>query len=164
MTIDGTRGASRLGAAGVLAFTMVASGCASSYTLRTTRPDIVLQWPFQPSPAKVTYVRSLNGLSRRRSTGAVLKAAVFGTEKEDRDAFVLPVAAAAGRDGRIAVADMGRRCVHLYLPAQERYLQLFGPDQDRMAAPVAVIFDDGLGLYVSDSTGKVLAYDPDGAL
>jgi len=86
------------------------------------QPDVGLQWPYQPNKAKLTYVRSLSGLAPTTDTGSVLKAIVFGSDPEDRNAFILPVAVATGHDGRIAVADMGRRCVHLYMPAQQRYL------------------------------------------
>ncbi len=147
-----------------IAVTLLAAACASSWTLRTSTPQIALQWPYQPNAAKLTFVRSLSGLERRRSAGAALKSAVIGQETAARHSFVLPVAVATGGDGRIAVADLGRSSVHLFLPAQERYLELRGPDADRIVSPVAVIFDDALGLYVSDSTGKVLAFGPDGAL
>ena len=58
----------------------------------------------------------------------------------------------------------GGRCVHLYLPAQQRYLRLTGSDQTRIASPVSVVFDEDLRLYVSDSAGQVLAFGADGTL
>ena len=146
------------------ALACLASGCATRWTLRTTQPASALQWPYQPNRAKATYVQSLTGLVPNRDTGWVLRALVFGSEAEDRNAFVLPVAVATGNDGRIAVADMGRRCVHLYVPAQQRYLQLTGSEQEKIASPVGAIFDDGLRLYVTDSAGKLFAFGPDGTL
>jgi DNA-binding beta-propeller fold protein YncE len=140
------------------------SACTAKWMLRTAQPDIALQWPYQPTRAKVTYVQSLTGLARNRDSGSVLRAVVFGSEREDRNAFVLPVAVATGHDGRIAVADMGRRCVHLYVPAEQRYTRLFGSEQEKISSPVGVIFDDDLRLYVTDSVGKVFAFGPDGAL
>jgi DNA-binding beta-propeller fold protein YncE len=59
---------------------------------------------------------------------------------------------------------MGRRSVHLYLPGQERYLELTGPERDRIVSPVGLAFDEGLDVFVSDSSGKVLAFGPDGEL
>jgi DNA-binding beta-propeller fold protein YncE len=73
------------------------------------------------------------------------------------------VAVATAHDGRIAVADMGRRCVHLYIPGQQLYLQLSGSEGNKIASPVGVVFNDELRLYVSDSAGQVFAFGPDGA-
>ena len=146
----------------LIALACCATGCASRWALRTAQPATTLQWPYQPAKAKLTYVQSLTGFTPDNDSGSVLKAVVFGTESEDRNAFVLPVAVATGSDGRIAVADMGRRCVHLYIPAQRRYLQLAGAEHDKLTSPVGVIFDDDSRLYVSDSAGKVFAFAPDG--
>jgi len=128
------------------------------------QPAIALQWPYQPNRAKVAYVQSLTGLVESATSGSVLRSIVFGSESEDRNAFVLPVAVATGSDGRIAVADMGRRCVHLYVPGEQRYAQLVGSERERVTSPVGVIFDEALRLYLSDSAGKVFVFDPDGAL
>jgi DNA-binding beta-propeller fold protein YncE len=154
----------RRGAALLCALLFLASGCAAKWALRTARPATELQWPYQPNAAKVTYVESLTGLARHRDSGSVLMSIVFGTETENRDTFVLPVAVATGADGRIAVADMGRRCVHLLVPVQQRYLQLTGSDRERITSPVGVVFDEDLRLYVADSAGRVFAFGPDGAL
>ena len=146
---------------GVLA---VAPACAAKWTLRAVQPAIALQWPYQPSRAKLTYVRSLTGLVRDRDSLSVLRAIAVGSESEDRNAFVLPVAVATGSDGRIAVADMGRGCVHLYIPGQQRYLQLYGSERERIRSPVGLIFDEESRLYLSDSSGTVFAFGPDGTL
>ncbi len=148
-----------LGCVGVL----LAAGCATTWSLRTARPDIALQWPYQPNKAKVTYLQSLTGLAPDTNSGSVLKAIVFGSESEDRNAFVLPSAVATAHDGRIAVADMGRRSVHLYIPGQQRYLQLTGSEDNKIISPVGVVFNEALQLYVSDSAGQVFAFGPDGA-
>jgi len=141
----------------------VLAGCASRWVLRTAQPTVPLQWPYQPSRAKVTYVQSLTGFAATTSTATIVRSIVFGSEDEDRNAFVLPVAVASGRDGRIAVADMARQCVYLYLPSTQHYAQLSGSEHDKIASPVAVIFDDDLRLYLSDSTGKVFIFGADGA-
>ena len=142
----------------------LAAGCASKWTVRTTQPAIGLQWPYQPNTAKLTYVQSLTGFTPEQTSGTRLRTFVIGADETDRTSFILPVAVATGQDGRIAVADMGRRCVHLYVPAQQRYLQLDGSEQERIASPVGVVFDDQLRLYVTDSMGKVFAFGADGAL
>lgn len=145
------------------ALVLLSTACGESkWALRTAQPDIVLQWPYQPNAAKVTYVRSLTGLALHRGTASKVKAFLVGAETGDRDAFVLPVAVATGSDGRIAVADMGRKCVHLYIPAQQLYLRLDGSKQEKISSPVGVIFDDDLGLYLSDSSGRVFAFGRNG--
>lgn len=151
-------------AALLLVLVLFTPACASRWTLKATQPDIALQWPYQPNPAKLTYLHSLTGLGRKTDTGSVMRAIVFGDEDEERNAFVLPVAVATGKDGRIAVADLGRRCVHLYLPAQQRYLRLNGSEREALASPVGVVFDDELRLYVADSAGRLFAFGDDGAL
>lgn len=138
------------------------SACTTTWSLRTTQPTVALRWPPEPARAKVTYEQSFNGLAPGADSASMLRKIIFG-ENDDRYAFVLPVAVATGHDGRIAVADLGSRCVHLYLPAAHRYLRLTGSDQEKLQSPVGVIFDDESRLYVADSSGKVLAFDRDGA-
>jgi DNA-binding beta-propeller fold protein YncE len=161
--IDRERGNRRL-AALLCALTVCAPGCATQWSLRTARPALGLQWPYHPNQAKVIYDESVSGLVRSQDTGWIVRSIVFGSETEDRNAFVLPVAVATAGDGRIAVADMGRRCVHLFLPGPQRYLQLTGSEREKITSPVGVIFDDALRLYVADSAGKVFAFGPDGTL
>ncbi len=138
-----------------------AVGCATSWTPKTARPQAVMQWPYLPGAAKVIYDHALTGLARDASVGTVLESVVFG-KMENRDSFVLPVAVATAGDGRIAVADMGRGCVHLYIPSAARYVCLSGSEREPLAAPVGVIFDEDSRLYVTDSAGRVFAFDAEG--
>ncbi len=147
----------------LLALAAATSGCVSTWSVRTARPDIALQWPYQPNRAKLTYVQSLTGFTPDTDSRTLLRAFVFGREKEERNAFVLPVAVATGTDGRIAVADLGRKCVHLYVPEQQRYLRLQGSDKEPLVSPVGVIFGEDSRLWVSDSAGKVFVFGADGA-
>lgn len=156
----GRGGAWGLGA--LLALAASTAACATHWTLRAQEPSIPLQWPYQPARPKVTYERSLSGFGQQRGASGAMHAFVYGRDKEDLNAFVLPVAVAAGADGRIAVADMGRHCVHLYVPATQTYLRLHGPEGAPIASPVGVAFDPDGNLYVSDSTGRVLAFGPGG--
>jgi DNA-binding beta-propeller fold protein YncE len=151
-------------AGSILLLALAASGCASTWTVRSTPSPIALQWPFQPAKAKLSFVESLYGFSERKGSGEAFKAFVYGSDRGDRNAFILPVAVARGSDGRLAVADLGRRCVHLYVPATKRYLRITGGKKDPIVSPVAVIFDESLRLYVSDSSGRVFGFDPDGGL
>lgn len=138
-----------------------AAGCQATWTPTTAAPKTLLQWPFAPTAAKVKYGWSLTGITRDTSVGTVLESVVFGTGGS-KGAFVQPVAVTTGGDGRIAVADTGCRCVHLYLPSTAKALRLSGTDRERMVSPVAVAFDDADRLYVSDSAGAVYAFDAEG--
>lgn len=146
----------------VLGALVLLCACTSSWKVRTADAPFPLQWPYHPAPAKLTYVRALTGFSRTASVGTTLAAVAYGKGPTDADALVIPVAVATARDGRIAVADLGRAAVHLFLPAQSRYLRLTGTRKEPMRTPVAVTFDDELRLWVSDSSGGVYAFGPDG--
>jgi DNA-binding beta-propeller fold protein YncE len=162
----GTRHLTRSGAlyAGVLYALALATGCASSWTLRHAAPAAPLQWPFAPASARIVYQGAVSGLERGTDTASVLRWIVFGSDSEDLHSFVLPVDVAVGSDGRMAVADTGRRCVHLYVPATQSYQQLTGDGADRLVSPVALAFGAELRLYVADSAGKVYVFGADGSL
>jgi len=163
MTTARTNGPMRRRAASLVALLALLPGCSSTWKLRTVPAPLALQWPYPPNLAKLTYVRALLGLARTPNAGSALSAVVYGSEKADANAFVLPVAVATASDGRLAVADLGRACVHLFLPAESRYLRLSGPKEEPMRTPVAVAFDDAKRLFVSDSSGRVYAFGPDGS-
>jgi DNA-binding beta-propeller fold protein YncE len=158
----GGKGGGRRRTAVLLGLVSLLSGCVSRWTLRTEQPALALQWPYQPMKAKLTYLRSLTGFAKQQGAASTFKAFVYGGESEDRNAFVLPVAVATGADGRIAVADMGRRCVHLYVPGEQTYVRIDGSKGEKIRSPVAVVFDDELRLYLSDSAGKVFAFGRQG--
>lgn len=136
--------------------------CAARWTPRTARSDIALQWPYQPNPAKLTHLQSIAGFARGRDVGSVLRTVVIGGRDTD-DSFLLPAAVAVGADGRLAVADTGRRAVHLYVPGAQRYERISGSAGETMVSPVGVVFDDRLRLYISDSAGAVFVFGVDGA-
>ena len=141
---------------------LMLSACTTTWSLRTSQPAVTLRWPPEPARAKVTYEESFNGLAPGSDSASLLRKIIVG-EDDARSAFILPVAVAVAHDGRIAVADLGSRCVHLYLPAARRYLRLTGLDQEKLQSPVGLIFDDEARLYVADSSGRVFAFDGDGA-
>jgi sugar lactone lactonase YvrE len=146
------------------ALALAVPACASKWAVRTAPSPVALQWPYQPSKAKLTFVESWTGFSQQKGSRAAIKSFVYGREHGERNAFVLPVAVAKGADGRIAVADLGRRCVHLYIPREQRYVRLTGGKSDKLVSPVAVIFDEDSRLYVSDSAGKIFGFGSDGEL
>ncbi len=161
-----------LALAGAGALLALLAGCGSAgFAPRVEPSQVTLQWPFPPNPAKITYLRSLTGFTPRASAGRALRALVVGKESADLHAFVLPVAVAVAPDGRIAVADMGRRCVHLYLPEgaksgveSGKYLQLTGSVEDPIVSPIGLAFDDRSQLYLTDSSGKVFGFGAQGEL
>lgn len=147
----------------VVALLVLCDACAAKYSMSTVQSPVALQWPYAPEKAKVTYVQALHGFAHGGGAGSAFRA-IAGNSEKDNDTFLLPVAVAVGVDGRIAVADMGRRCVHLYVRAENRYLRLYGSGKEKIASPVSVVFDDELRLYLSDSTGKVFVFSRDGGL
>jgi DNA-binding beta-propeller fold protein YncE len=146
-----------------LTVALASLSCASRWALHTVPSPVALQWPYQPAKAKLTFVESLAGFSEQKGSKAAFQTFVYGRDRGERNGLVLPVAVTTGRDGRIAVADMGRGCVHLFIPGEKRYLRLTGETNAKIISPVAVVFDDQLQLYVSDSAGRVLGFGPDGA-
>src|SRR5262245_38357406 len=106
--------------AAAVGLALAASACASRWTVHAAPSPVALQWPPPPGSAKLTFVESWSGFAEERGGGAAIKSIVTGRERAERNAFVLPVAVAKDTDGRIAVADMGRRCVHLFVPQGQR--------------------------------------------
>jgi DNA-binding beta-propeller fold protein YncE len=137
--------------------------CSTRYAMRSVQPSEALQWPYAPANPKVTYVQAFEGFERGSGGSASLLRAIAGSSDKKNDLFVLPVAIAKGSDGRIAVADQGRKCIHLFIPSKNKYVRLYGHDRDVLVSPVSVIFDDELRLYASDSTGKILVFKNDGS-
>jgi len=138
-------------------------GCASQWSLRTEQPETALQWYKPAAGVDIEYVSSLKGFRETNAARAVLRAVVYGDSEAAEESFDLPVAVAVGRDGRIAVADTGRNCVYLYVPHENRYLKLLHSGDELFKSPVAVIFDDDLRLYVSDSLlGSISVFGEDG--
>jgi len=141
---------------------LAACACASKWSVRAASSPAALQWPPLPGRAKLTFVESWTGFSPEKGAGTAIKAIAYGREPADRNAFVLPVAVGKGSDGRIAVADLGRRCVHLFVPEGKRYLRLTGGAGGAFVSPVAVAFDEASHLYVSDSAGRVFGFGAEG--
>jgi hypothetical protein len=101
---------------------------------------------------------TIRGFSEK---GGNLKGFFFG---KGSNSLIKPVAVATGRDGRIAIADTGTKSVHLYIPQEELYIDVFSfDDGEMMVSPVSVAFDDELRLYVSDSFyEKIAVFDSRG--
>jgi sugar lactone lactonase YvrE len=86
----------------------------------------------------------------------------FVTGAEALEGLYRPAGVALDAGGRLAVADPGRRAVHLYDPAGGRALRVRGTAEAPLVYPVAVAFL-GRTLLVADSEARaVRAYDERG--
>jgi DNA-binding beta-propeller fold protein YncE len=153
---------SRRNLASALLAALALGGCAPRWSMRLARPEQSLQWPYEPARAKLTYVESFTGFARPKGSASFWRAVVHGGGKDDSNSFILPVGIAVGGDGRLAVADQGRRCVHLYLPERQLYFRLDGSKTEKIVSPVGVAFDEEMRLYLSDSAGKIFAFSAAG--
>lgn len=141
----------------LLAAVLLLSGCAAKWAVVQQPLENRDVWPPAPEKARVRHVENLTGF---RETGSSIRTVIFG---KDEAKFIRPVDVAMAGDGRIAVADPGCRCVHLYIPSEKKYKKLFVVNEKEMVSPVSVTFDDQLKLYISDSDrGEVLVFDKDG--
>lgn len=151
----------RLAACAVLALALF-TGCASTWVLDADPSDGRIEWTDAAGRPRVRHLMTVKGFRESgMSAGSVVRRIIFGRSRDG--ALIQPVAAAVGRDGRIAVADMGCPCVHLYLPKEQRYLRIFGPPREEFRSPVSVAFDEELRLFVSDSARRaVFTFDAGG--
>ena len=140
------------------------SGCASKWSLAVEAPAESAQWRDHAKEAVAIHIGTITGF---KETGTaisdVLRAIAFGNRSKD-NTIRRPVAVAIGPGNRLAIADAGRSCVHLYIPGEERYLMIHRTPKEKLRTPVSVAFDDESRLYVSDSTNRAIyVFDRDGA-
>jgi DNA-binding beta-propeller fold protein YncE len=111
-----------------------------------------------------TYLGSIRAFKETGVTiSGVLRSIAFGSSKSD-NTIKRPVAVAVGRDERVAIADIGCACVHLYIPSEQKYRKIYGAYKEDLLTPVSVAFDDESRLYVSDSTAHAIyLFDREGA-
>ncbi|MBI4685642.1 MAG: 6-bladed beta-propeller [Nitrospirae bacterium] len=140
---------------------LLTAGCASKWALNTDFSVRQLLWLKSPKTPKVKYLMSVKGFEETNTT---LRSLLYGKGKS---VIVRPIAVSTGRDGRFAIADTGSKSVHLYIPSEKLYRNLFdvnaGGKEEEIISPVGVTFDDELRLYVSDSVlNKVVVFDRQG--
>lgn len=117
-----------------------------------------LSWPPLPNPKKIEYLGTLNQFT---PVGRSLRTIIFGQNEPGK--LVKPVAIAVGADGRMAIADAGKRGVHFFIPSQQKYVLLTKAGEDEFQSPVSVIFDNAQNLVVSDSSlAKIFVFDDNG--
>ena len=86
----------------------------------------------------------------------------FVTGRNELEGLYRPAGVAVDAAGRIAIADPGRRAVHLYDPARHESRRILGPEGARLVYPVAVAFV-GRTLLVADAeAAAVRAFDEAG--
>jgi DNA-binding beta-propeller fold protein YncE len=141
---------------------LLTSSCASKWTLDAESPRQPLQWTDASGRPLLKHVAILNGFRENGSSpGSIVRSIIFGRARDS--GFMQPVAVAVGPDGRLAVADAGCACVHLYVPGESRYQRILGSTAERLRSPVSVVFDDASRLYVSDSAaGAVFVFNDQG--
>jgi DNA-binding beta-propeller fold protein YncE len=142
---------------------LATAGCASKWSLVADSPAGPLQWRDDLNEPRVRYLTSIRGFKETGTTVPnVIRYIVFGSSADD-NTIVRPVAAAVGNDDRIAIADLGRSCVHLYIPSEQKYRKIAGAGNADLRTPVGVAFDDEARLYVSDSSrGAIDVFDRSG--
>jgi len=145
--------------AGALLFT----GCASKWSLAVETAAEPPQWRDDANTTRAAHLRTIKGFKETGiSLANVLKYIVIGRTSEN-NTITRPVAVVTGRDNRIAIADMGCSCVHLFVPSEQRYRKIYGAGREALRAPVSVAFDDESRLYVSDSSrGAIYVFDQSG--
>ena len=142
------------------AVAVLCAGCASKWALSTESPADPPLWHDDSNAVQVRHVATIGGFKETGTSAAnILKYIVFG-RMDEKNTIIRPVAAATGRDGRIAIADTGCACVHLYIPSEQLYRRIYSANQEDFRSPVSVAFDDAFRLYVSDSIrGEILVFD-----
>lgn len=129
--------------------------CGSRWAILYQNPSMTHSWYHQSG--RIIYDGWLYGFKEKNSSIR----SIFAGRAEVR--LVKPLAFVRGADGRIAIADGGCRCVHLFVPEDERYISIFKTDQGELLSPVGVAFDNRNRLFVSDSLkGRIFIYDDKG--
>ena len=146
------------------ALAVLCAGCASKWSLTVEPPAGPVQWRDESNVARATYLGSIREFKETGITvSGVLSAIVFGSRTSD-NSIKRPVAVAVGRDDRVAIADLGCSCVHLYVPSEQKYRRIYGARKEELRTPVSVAFDDESRLYVSDASGQAIyVFDREGA-
>jgi len=147
----------------LFAIAVLCAGCASKWALSAESPAQPPLWRDDLNAVRVRHVSTIRGFKETGTSAAnILKYVVFG-RKDEKNTIMRPVAATAGLDGRIAIADTGCACVHLYIPSEQQYRRIYSAGQEDFQAPVSVVFDDASRLYVSDSVrGEISVFDREG--
>jgi sugar lactone lactonase YvrE len=142
---------------------MPLSGCTAPAGPLFPPPEKPVVWPKPPDRARVRYVGQLaaaGDLGARKSAGESWNEFWFGPNEPAE--MVCPYGVAVSADGdRLAVADTGGRCVHLFDLARRDYrrYEAFGSPPRPLEAPVAVAWA-GDALWAADAKlPAIVRYD-----
>jgi len=94
--------------------------------------------------------------------GFIARAWAFITGEREEETLYRPYGVAVDAAGRLAVADPGRRLVHLFDPAAGKARRLRGAEGARLVYPVAVAFVGKTLLVADPEAAAVRAYGEDG--
>ena len=140
----------------------LANGCASKWGLQSESSQRPPQWFDHSGTERIRHIETVKGFKEvGESVGNRFKYLFFG--RSTGNTLIRPVALSTSRDGRFAIADMGCPCVHLYIPAEQKYRRIDGTNTEDLRSPVGVAFDDDLKLYITDSVlGAIQVFDKNG--
>jgi sugar lactone lactonase YvrE len=139
------------------------AGCAAPAGPLFPPPETPVVWPKPPDRPRVRYVGRLataGDLGAKKTAGEAWNEFWFGPNQPAE--MVSPYAVAVSADGeRLAVADVGGRCVHLFDLARRDYrrYEAFGSPPTPLEAPVAVAWA-GDALWAADARlPAIVRYD-----
>ena len=136
----------------------ILSACAPVRWQPVTEKKMEIVWPSPPLSARVHY---LGEISRFHQTGGNLLTSLIG--KSQGGNIIKPVAVSVGPEDRLAIADQGRKGIHLYIPNSQQYRFIYEAGGEKIDTPVGLTFDNESRLYVTDAQlHKVLIFDDNG--
>ena len=142
----------------ILLSVSLVTGCAKTQWQPVIEKKIEITWPSPPHPPRVHY---LGEIHRFQQTDGTLLSSLIGRSKAGN--IIKPVAVSVGRDDRIAIADQGRKGIHLYIPSKAQYKFIYKADTVTIDTPTGLAFDNENRLYVTDSRlNIILIFNADG--
>jgi DNA-binding beta-propeller fold protein YncE len=146
----------------LLLFMNAGAGCAASWGINQESAARETAWQDHAGTPIIRHVTTMTGFKEAGTAASgIIRSLVFGAN--GGNAISRPVAIAIGPGERMAIADVGCQCVHLYIPRQHRYHRILDAQGEELKSPVGVAFDNESRLYVSDSArGAVFLFDADG--
>lgn len=128
------------------------AGCSQHRSGPLNPPSVPIVWPKPPDAARIRYLGELQSSSDVRpakSIGQVLDEVFHGPAKPIH--LVSPRAVAVHADGdRVAIADPGIRCVHVFDLAGQVYQCVTSCAGEALGCPAAVLWV-GESLFIADS-------------
>lgn len=143
------------------------SGCAvfSPAEIHWGGDTVQLSWPPPPNPARIRYLRTLNPAQLQQEwKGDTTFLRWLTGENENVYPLVSPYGITADGTGRIWVADIGIKGVHIFDLARRKIDYIFSAGDQPLESPVGVAADIVRDrLYLSDSVlQKVFVYSLSG--